>query len=168
MANGQGWQSDPERGDQERDWSGSAWTDRVRPAGESGTRRLPDHVPQLQRALSEATADLDAVDDRISTLFERTPAARNPGMTPVAPAPSRRDEDIIELYDEGDVVVDVDDTDEVGAAVPGPKDSAGSDVDAAFAELDAALAAEEPDEPAQADKRRMFRRRPKGTTYAPS
>ena len=34
--------------------------------------RPPDHVPQLHRAMAEAAADLDAVEDRLSTLFERT------------------------------------------------------------------------------------------------
>ena len=38
--------------------------------------RPPDHVPQLHRAMSEAAADLEAVDDRLSTLFERTEGPR--------------------------------------------------------------------------------------------
>ena len=46
--------------------------------------RLPDHVPELQRALADATADIDEVEDRLSTLFERTDGA--PPRTDAAPA----------------------------------------------------------------------------------
>ena len=72
MANAAGWQRDPEHGDQERYWSGSAWTDRVRPTGRGGSSRVPEHGPQLHRALAAATTDIDAVEDRLSTLFERS------------------------------------------------------------------------------------------------
>ena len=66
-----GWLPDPERDGQERYWDGSHWTDHVRPAGKGVTIRLPDHVPELQRALAEATQDVESVEDRLSSLFDR-------------------------------------------------------------------------------------------------
>ena len=78
MDNGPGWRSDPEDEAQERYWSGSAWTDRVRPAGRSRSLHLPEHVPDLQRALAASTADIDAVEDRLSTMFKRTDGAAPP------------------------------------------------------------------------------------------
>ena len=32
---------------------------------------LPDHVPELQRALAAATADIDEVEERLGLLFDR-------------------------------------------------------------------------------------------------
>lgn len=200
MANGAGWRPDPdpdlddddddaERPGRERYWDGSLWTDRVRPAGGAG---LPDsqadHVPQLHRAMSAAAADLDAVDDRISTLFER-PEGPRPGTAPrrreaaaavqaeVSATEVRPDEadadnedaDFIALFEDDDVV----------AATTG--DEVSEDVivvsrlevlseyqemtSGTFPELDAELAGEEPDQTrAGKAKRRMFRRRAKGTT----
>ena len=86
MADAPGWKPDPEREDQERYWSGSAWTDRVRPAGKAGSLHVPEHVPHLHRALSAATADIDAVEDRLSVLFERTEGARTGGPSASASA----------------------------------------------------------------------------------
>ena len=73
MADAAEWGADPERDDQEGSWSrdartaetGSGWTG-------AGLDRPPDHAPQLHRAMSEAAADLEAVDDRLSLLFDRT------------------------------------------------------------------------------------------------
>ncbi len=92
MANAPGWKPDPEREDQERYWSGSAWTDRVRPAGKAGSLHLPEHVHHLQRALSAATADIDAVEDRLATLFERSDGGGNsdPHLTAIAPSSAMR------------------------------------------------------------------------------
>ena len=67
-----GWRPDLVHEGQERYWSGTAWTDRVRPVGRARSLRLPEHVPQLQRALAAATADIDAVEDHLSDLFDRT------------------------------------------------------------------------------------------------
>lgn len=69
----EGWRPDPEAPGQERFWDGFEWTDQVRPDG-SGPRpvHLPEHVPELQRALAAATADIDSVEDRLSLLFERS------------------------------------------------------------------------------------------------
>ena len=84
MGNAPGWQPDPERDDQERYWDGSAWTDRVRPtaAGGAGSLPEPEHVAELHRALSAATADIDAVEARLSTLFERTGGAPDARSVP--------------------------------------------------------------------------------------
>jgi hypothetical protein len=202
MDNSAGWRPDPERDDQERYWSGAAWTDRVRPAGKSGSLHLPEHVPELQRALSAATADIDAVEDRLATLFHRTDgsdgadrtartshaaatprAASPPPPASRPPAPTGDDgDDIIELFDERDVADDEaddddrdddrDEDDDVGSlTIPDvfaePTDASDDEDNAAFAELDAALAAEEPDEPEDSaspgpkqSKRGLFRRHP--------
>ncbi len=152
IAGAPGWLPDPEVDGQERYWNGTAWTDRVRLAGTGQAPRLPEHVPDLHRALAAATADIDAVEDRLSLLFERTDdaggrGAADRGMSKgTTPAGGRHVE---------------------GVAGPGP--AAGAD----FAELDAALAAEQPDQPdgpgkgEGTAKRRMFRRRTKGSTTAP-
>jgi Protein of unknown function (DUF2510) len=163
MDNAPGWLPDPEREDQERYWSGSDWTDRVRPAGKGRSLHLPEHVPDLQRALAAATADIDAVEDRLSNLFDRAEGARRPSPAPQAARPSEGDaddEEIIGLYDEeGDVAV-VDEKEHIheeftSATDQGDEADDDSDNDDSFAELDAALAAEEPEN----SKRGLFRRR---------
>ena len=109
MADAPGWKPDPEREDQERYWSGSAWTDRVRPAGKAGSLHLPEHVPHLHRALSAATADIDAVEDRLSVLFERTEGARcgsSSASAAVSAVPRAEpvvdDDDVLDLYGDED------------------------------------------------------------------
>ena len=101
MDNRPGWVPDPEDGDRERYWNGSDWTDRVRPAGRSHTLRLPDHVPELQRALAGATADIDAVEDRLSAMFDRTAAPAKP-PTPRTPpiGQDAEDPDGVSAFDE--------------------------------------------------------------------
>jgi hypothetical protein len=149
MDDAPGWQQDPEREDQERYWSGSGWTDRVRPAGNAGSPRLPEHVPELHRALAAATADIEVVEDRLSTLFDRAEGAPRPRSSPVTTPPPQRhpdDDEIIELVEEEPIHEEFD-------ASSGQDDD--TDENGAFAELDAALAAEEPEE----SKRGFFRRR---------
>jgi hypothetical protein len=149
-ADAPGWLPDPEGDDQERYWNGSAWTDRVRPVGNAGSPSVPEHAPDLHRALAAATADIEAVEDRLSRMFERTDDAGGRGAA-----------------DRG-VSVDV-----TPAGGRGAGGGAGGGAD--FAELDAALAAEEADQPDESGsgpdkgtaKRRMFRRRAKGSTPAP-
>ena len=163
MANAPGWRQDLERDDQERYWSGSAWTDRVRPAGKAGSLHVPEHVPQLHRALSAATADIDAVEDRLSQLFERSDAAPAPGSPPppaARPADTpAADDEILDLYGDEDDVVDGPDEDVNDGDVPPGHDTHTDDgTDATFAELDAALASEEPAVPDPAG-RMPFRRR---------
>jgi len=137
MANAPGWQPDPEHGDQERYWSGWAWTDRVRPTGRGGSSRVPEHGAQLHRALTAASTDIDAVEDRLATLFERSDGDPKPGSSPL---PAVRP---------GEPAADDDETLRL---------SVRDESDAPFAELDAALASEEPDEPDPA-RRTLFRRR---------
>ena len=174
MADTPGWKPDPERADQERYWSGSAWTDRVRPAGKAGSLHVPEHVPQLHRALSAATADIDAVEDRLSVLFERTDGRgdSDPRQTATAPSSARQktsmpdadqdshdeDDEILDLYGDEDTAGD-DPVESVASDTPARVDDA-DPKDPAFAELDAALAAEEPDDPEVPDtsRRRWFRR----------
>ena len=172
-----GWLPDPEREDQERYWSGSDWTDRVRPAGKGrSSLHLPEHVPELQRALAAATADIDAVEDRLSTLFDRSDGVKQPTTATDAsppPPPSAgqdADDEIPGLYDEDegeDQDADGDGADEDpiheefgdttdrsdGAA---PEEG---EEDGEFTELDAALAAEEPESVEPERKRGLFRRR---------
>ncbi len=155
MDQAQGWMPDPEHEGEERYWSGSRWTDRVRPAGKAVTMRLPEHVPELQRALSEATMDIDAVEDRLSTLFDRkVDSAR----TTRCVSGDAEDFDL-ELYldfevDESDVTPPHDGSAGLIA------DARRRECDEGFAELDAALAAERPERLDDASaKRSLFRRR---------
>jgi hypothetical protein len=72
----EGWRPDPEQPGQERFWDGYEWTDQVRPdALEVRREQLPEHAPELQRALAAATADIDSVEDRLSALFDRSGGA---------------------------------------------------------------------------------------------
>lgn len=166
MESGPGWLPDPEDGDRERYWNGSDWTDRVRPAGKARSLRLPEHVPELQRALAGATADIDAVEDRLSTLFDRAneparpPTKRIPPTGQDADDPAgvdafrQLDRDGIESEGEGEQL-------EREPIHPEFADPSGQDDDDdAFAELDAALAAEEAEESEEPTKpkRRLFRR----------
>ncbi len=80
------WRPDPEQPGQERFWDGYEWTDQVRPDGSAPPRaHVPEHTPELQRALAAATADIDAVEDRLSLLFDRAegraPRARRSSTT---------------------------------------------------------------------------------------
>ncbi len=159
MDDGPGWRPDPEGSDQERYWNGSGWTDRVRPAGRGrSSLHLPEHVPELQRALAAAAVDIDSVEDRLATLFER---AETDGKTEVTTGsgPSL-----------GTPTSEVDLVDELIEVLAGQK--AGAEdleedpiheefADGSFAELDAALASEtadESEEPAKV-KRGFLRRR---------
>jgi hypothetical protein len=198
MDDAAGWQPepglDPDADDRGRPWDSDgdggkgAWPDEVRPDGlDLGSLRPPDHVLQLHRAMSEAAEDLDAVEDRLSTLFERT---EGPGQgSAPRPAPVEQstlhpefavgagtpdaadddDDEIFDLFEDGDVE---EADDEVGfaqhATVTDRRAIIGEyedDIGGDFAALDAELVAEEPDGPAE-PKRRMFRRRAKGTTTA--
>jgi hypothetical protein len=175
MDNRPGWLPDPEDGDRERYWNGSDWTDRVRPAGKVRTLRLPDHVPELQRALAGATADIDAVEDRLSMMFDRTaapakpPTPRTPRTPPIGQ--DAEDPDGVSAFDQLNRG-GVDHGDQPDAVDHEPThaafdDDSGQGDDDAFAELDAALAAEEADHADEVEepkkpkkpKRGLFRRR---------
>jgi hypothetical protein len=126
-----------------RTWRSGALLERVglvRPRAtdrKGGSSRVPEHGPQLHRALAAATTDIDAVEDRLSTLFERSDGDPKPGSS--SPPAARPGEPVAE----DDEILDL---------------SVHDESDAAFAELDAALASEEPDEPDPA-RRSLFRRR---------
>jgi hypothetical protein len=158
----EGWFPDPEQEGQERFWDGEAWTDEVRsddPA-DTGLDHLPEHVPELQRALAAATADIDSVEDRLSMLFERSEGEaarprppRVPRLVPAA-ALEHEDDDGADVDDDDDLLLQnfdeepevfEDDDDELDAAVDDDDDEDDDDDDA-FAELNAALASESPEE----------------------
>jgi hypothetical protein len=141
------WQRDPEREDRERYGDGSGRTGRTPAGAEAGTLRPPGHVPELHRALADATAGIDAVEDRLSLLFDRTADAPRPGASP-PPAPLRGwgDDEIIELPDEEPVHEG-----SAGSAAPRHGDDEGS----AAAAREAAHAAGEPEKV----RRGFFRRR---------
>ncbi len=153
-----GWLPDPDVEGQERYWDGSEWTDQVRPVEEEpdfrGRLHLPDHVPELQRALAAATADIDDVEARLSTLFDRGQRKRGRGVAEAAGAgPAAVAGPPIHEEFGGDAS-----TQAGGDPIPPDGEGAGlfsGDDDETFAELDAALASEEPEKP----DRRFFRRR---------
>ena len=118
-------------------------------------------------------SDLDAMDDRISTLFDRrhaAPVRTTVAGAEVATAAVTDDDDIIDLFGEGDVDWTEDDAPVERRGVVGADRMAiisqyEEDIGGAFSDLDAELAAEAPDEPKKA-KRRKFGRHAKGTASA--
>lgn len=171
--NGPGWLEDPDHEGQERYWNGSDWTDQVRPAIAAGNLHLPEHVPELQRALAAATADIDSVEDRLSILFDRSegkipPADRRPAVAPevtAEPGPDAEAEPVwaavdaeAEAESESQAEIEAEAEAGAGAALSAGDGRAedqrtdngegieadGDDEDGAFAELDAALATEKP------------------------
>jgi hypothetical protein len=169
MERGPGWLPDPEEEDQERYWSGSLWTDRVRPAGTGRSFQLAGHAPELQRALAAGTADIEAVEERLSNLFDRTAGRPVPPAGSGAPSVPTRPHDAgapiadgdaqrIEFEEDPiDVEVEAAADEPVHAEFTEPPEPDEEDDAAAFAELDAALATEEPEEAPRG--RGLFRRR---------
>ena len=170
----EGWFPDPEQEGQERFWDGEGWTDEVRPDGsadDSGLEHLPEHVPELQRALAAATADIDSVEDRLSALFDRSeggsgqdPRPRPPRVPRLVPTEALEHDDddgdgdgdddgdgadvgdddlLLEDFDEEPEVFE-DEDDELDAGAGDDEDD--DDDDDEFADLDAALASESPEE----------------------
>ncbi len=166
----EGWRPDPETPGQERFWDGVEWTDQVRP-DDSGSHRAhrPEHVPELQRALAAATADIDAVEDRLSSLFERSGVPQGSGprssttllgdavngssqldVNSAFSSGRDADENWDELDDDDVVLADFhedpeefEDEDDVDVDVQRAADD--SDEDDVLADVDAALAAEAPE-----------------------
>jgi hypothetical protein len=69
---GAGWFADPDVEGQERYFDGSEWTSETRAADpDAPLAHLPEHTGELQRALAAATADIDDVEDRLGSLFDR-------------------------------------------------------------------------------------------------
>jgi hypothetical protein len=110
---------------------------------------VPGHLPELQRALTAATADIDEVEDRLSTLFDRTSGT---GRTSFDAGRQRRSLPAPPFADDDDDDDDADDSLDL------------FDEGGAFAELDAALATEQPEEAEEPRsgspqaKRGLFRR----------
>jgi hypothetical protein len=72
MEDGSGWLADPDDDGQERYFDGAEWTSETRLIeSDVPPPHLPDHVPELQRALAAATADIDEVEARLGRLFDR-------------------------------------------------------------------------------------------------
>jgi hypothetical protein len=72
MEDGSGWFADPDIDGQERYFDGAEWTSETRLIeSDIPALHLPDHVPELQRALAAATADIDEVEARLGKLFDR-------------------------------------------------------------------------------------------------
>ena len=165
---GSGWRPDPGVEGQERYWDGTEWTDQTRPveveADSRGRRGLPDHVPELQRALAEATADIDDVEARLSSLFERRPGKKKGTDAPSGAAQGAQTAQAAPwAVGEPTIHGEFGGASSEGGAHPingggeeaGEAFGSGDDDEAAFAELDAALAAEAPDKTG----RRFFKRR---------
>ncbi|HSZ38035.1 MAG TPA: DUF2510 domain-containing protein [Acidimicrobiales bacterium] len=159
---GAGWFADPDVEGQERYFDGSEWTSETRSAdADAPLHHLPDHAGELQRALAAATDDIDDVEDRLGTLFDRAQQVgeRDGRARKQAAAGSggragegRTLSDAVEHADGDDddsVWADADAEAEAGDHVV-----AGADDDA-LADLDEALASEEPEKV----KRSFFRRR---------
>ena len=165
---GSGWRPDPGVEGQERYWDGTEWTDQTRPveveADSRGRRGLPDHVPELQRALAEATADIDDVEARLSSLFERGQGKKKGTDAPTGAAQGAQAAQAAPwAVGEPPIHEEFGGASSEGRAHPingggeeaGEAFGSGDDDEAAFAELDAALAAEAPDKTG----RRFFKRR---------
>jgi hypothetical protein len=134
---------------------------------------LAGHAPELQRALAAGTADIEAVEERLSNLFDRTagrpvpPAGSGAPSFPTRPhdagAPIADGDDQRIEFEEDPIDFEGGDGDGAAADEPvhaeftEPPEPDEEDDAAAFAELDAALATEEPEEAPRG--RGLFRRR---------
>ena len=164
-----GWFDDPDVEGQERYFDGSEWTSETRPAeSDVPDSHLPDHAGELQRALAAATGDIDDVEDRLGSLFDRAEQVGQRGGR----ARKQAEAEAAERAAEGRALADsvdqeptewlVDDDDVAGegdGGGGGGRDSAtggaGVDDDDALPELDEDLASEEPEKV----KKGLFRRR---------
>jgi hypothetical protein len=152
-----GWLADPDVEGQERYFDGSEWTPETRPADvDTPLHHLPDHAGELRRALAAATNDIDEVEDRLGSLFDRAQqhgerggraAARKQADETAGRAAEGRA--LAESLNQGD-----DGSSSENGAAPG-LDALDDDDDDALADLDEALATEEPEKV----KKSFFRRR---------
>jgi hypothetical protein len=160
-ADEEAWRPDPAQPGQERFWDGYEWTDQVRPDGsEAAGPHLPEHVPELQRALAAATADIDSVEDRLSSLFDRsagrprgprssTTLAGQRGLNSGSSSGRNADENWQELGDDDVVLEDFhEDPEEFEGEDDVEVHPAADDMDEddVLSDVDAALAAEAPEE----------------------
>ena len=180
-----GWFADPDVEGQERFFDGSEWTTETRSADPDpgvSLHHLPDHAGELQRALAAATDDIDDVEDRLGTLFDRAEqsgerqgrGSKRHRSDAVESSPADEDDEtwLIDDEDEDEPAAGSESGSDPGsdpgqnvyagepgsiergvalAAGAGQVDDADDD---ALAELDEALAHEEPEKV----KRKFFRR----------
>jgi hypothetical protein len=155
---GSGWFADPDVEGQERYFDGTEWTPETRPADpDAPLAHLPEHTGELQRALAAATADIDDVEDRLGSLFDRAEQQGERGgraRKQAAAEAGRAAEGkaLAESVDQGGSDSGAEAAPGSGAASVGARE----DDDDAFADLDEALASEEPEKV----KKGFFRRRP--------
>jgi hypothetical protein len=158
---GSGWFADPNVEGQERYFDGTEWTPDTRPTDPGApVSHLPEHTGELQRAMAAATSDIDEVEDRLGTLFDRAEqqgkrggrarkqaesdaTGRRAGEDTAAADSAEQDQD----WNEEDwLTEDAEDDFSAGGA---------GDDDDTLAALDEALASEEPEKV----KKGLFRRR---------
>ena len=173
---GSGWFADPDVEGQERYFDGSEWTSETR-AVDPGLplNHLPEHTGELQRALAAATADIDDVEDRLGTLFDRAEQRGQRGgrareqVAADSAARAAQGRALADSVSQGGGGVDDDEEWLVeDEAEDGPGDGsgdglesaaggfgAGDDDDDSLPELDEDLASEEPEQV----KKGLFRRR---------
>jgi hypothetical protein len=156
---GAGWFADPDVEGQERYFDGSEWTSESRPADvDTPLHHLPDHAGELQRALAAATNDIDDVEDRLGNLFDRAQQqgerggrAREQAEAQAAAGRAAEGKALAESTEQGAV-----DAEEEWLIDDAGEDVAFDDDDDALADLDEALASEEPE---KVKKGGLFRRR---------
>jgi hypothetical protein len=156
---GAGWFADPDVEAQERYYDGSEWTSETRAADpDAPLAHLPEHTGELQRALAAATADIDDVEDRLGSLFDRAEQVGERGGR----ARKQAAAEAAGRADEGRALADSVSQDQAHAGAEGAAEDnvasgfAGEDEDDdALPELDEDLASEEPEKV----KKGLFRRR---------
>lgn len=155
---GSGWFADPDVEGQERYYDGSEWTSETRSAEpDAPESHLPDHAGELQRALAAATSDIDDVEDRLGSLFDRAEQHGERGgrarkqSEAEAAARAAQGQALAESVDQEPAEWLVEDDDGRDSAVG----DAGGEDDDALPELDEDLAHEEPEKV----KKGLFRRR---------
>jgi hypothetical protein len=156
MEDGSGWFADPEVEGQERYFDGSEWTTETRPAdSDVPLHHLPDHAGELQRALAAATNDIDDVEDRLGNLFDRAEQHGERGGLARKQAEAQA---AAGRADEGKALSESTDQDAADSEEEWLVDAAGDfdDDDDTLADLDEALASEEPE---KVKKGSLFRRR---------
>jgi hypothetical protein len=152
-----GWFADPDVEGQERYFDGSEWSTETRPADlDTPLHHLPDHAGELQRALAAATNDIDDVEDRLGNLFDRAEQHGKRGGLARKQAEAQA---AAGRADEGKALAESTEQDAADSEEEWLVDGAGDDFDDdddALADLDEALASEEPE---KVKKGGLFRRR---------
>jgi hypothetical protein len=151
-----GWFADPDVEGQERYFDGSEWSPETRPADlDTPLHHLPDHAGELQRALAAATNDIDDVEDRLGNLFDRAEQHGERGGLARKQAEAQA---AAGRADEGKALAESTEQDGADSEEEWLVDTASDfdDDDDTLADLDEALASEEPE---KVKKGSLFRRR---------